>query len=65
MCIIGPYTVTLSTFATLSVNSEKGLSRWAARCFAAQILRYAQDDRGTVTHTNTWINVFMCIIGPY
>src|SRR6266852_4543051 len=25
----------LSTFAPLSVNSAKGLSRWAARCFAA------------------------------
>jgi hypothetical protein len=31
---IGPSTVTLSTFAALSVNSAKGLSRWAARCFA-------------------------------
>ncbi len=25
----------LSPFAPLSVNSAKGLSRWAARCFAA------------------------------
>ncbi len=34
-CFSGPSTVTLSTFATLSVNSAKGLARWAARCFAA------------------------------
>ena len=27
--------VTLSTFVALSVNSAKGLSRWASRCFAA------------------------------
>jgi len=26
--------ITLSTFAPLSVNSAKGLSRWAKRCFA-------------------------------
>ncbi len=32
---IGPATVTLSTFVSLSVNSAKGLSRWASRCFAA------------------------------
>ncbi len=36
--------VTLSTFAPLSVNSAKGLARWAQRCFAALILRCAQDD---------------------
>jgi hypothetical protein len=32
---IGPNTVTLSPFASLRVNSAKGLSRWAQRCFAA------------------------------
>jgi hypothetical protein len=32
---IGPSNVTLSPFAALRVNSAKGLSRWAARCFAA------------------------------
>ncbi len=30
-----PSLVTLSTCAPLSVNSAKGLSRWAQRCFAA------------------------------
>src|SRR5260370_33900581 len=29
------YFVTLSPFASLRVNSPKGLSRWAERCFAA------------------------------
>src|SRR6266496_2669392 len=29
-----PSVVTLSTFVPLSVNSAKGLSRWAWRCFA-------------------------------
>src|SRR5713101_4345104 len=37
---IGPSTVILSPFASLRVNSAKGLSRWASRCFAA-----AQHDR--------------------
>jgi hypothetical protein len=27
--------VTLSIFVVISVNSAKGLSRWATRCFAA------------------------------
>ncbi len=30
-----PSLVTLSPFASLRVNSAKGLSRWAQRCFAA------------------------------
>ncbi len=98
--------VTLSTFVSLSVNSAKGLSRWAERCFAAlsmtrlslllfppivtpatspdchpehirsaqcklsegslamgnEMLRCAQHDRA-VTHSDAWINLFMCIIG--
>jgi hypothetical protein len=32
---IGSYTVTLSPSLPLRVNSAKGLSRWASRCFAA------------------------------
>jgi hypothetical protein len=30
----------------------------------SEMLRCAQHDRA-VTQTNVWINVFMCIIGPY
>jgi hypothetical protein len=43
---VGLSTVTLSTFASLSVNSAKGLSRWAWRCFAA-----AQHDNAAM-HTD-------------
>ncbi len=45
---IGPAIVTLS--------EAKGLSRGAARCFAA-----AQHDRAVI-HTASWINVLHCII---
>ncbi len=37
-----PNTVTLSTFATLSVNSAMGLVRGAARCFAALSMTVGQ-----------------------
>src|SRR5258708_28895011 len=36
------YFVTLSRFASLRVNSPKGLSRWAERCFAALSMTVAQ-----------------------
>jgi hypothetical protein len=42
-CESSPCIVTLSTFASLSVNSAKGLSRWAPRCFAA-----AQHDKAVI-----------------
>src|SRR6266705_5461859 len=59
----GSTVVTLSTFVSLSVNSAKGLSRWAERCFAALILRCAQDDRAG-TPTDGRIILVICIIGP-
>src|SRR5713101_75015 len=47
--VLLPSLVTLSTFAPLSVNSAKGLARWADRSFAAPSLRsglrLTQDDR--------------------
>ncbi len=57
-CPLLPLIVTLS--------AAKGLSRWAARCFAAlRVTGLSLIGPHTVTYTYAWINLFFSIFGPY
>jgi hypothetical protein len=46
------------------IRSAQCKLREGSGALGTEMLRFAQHDRAG-THTDAWINLFMCIIGPY